>query len=30
MPYAPHFEIITPEARKYFAEQLLEAYEKNK
>lgn len=30
MPYAPHFEIITPEARKFFADHLLEAYEKNK
>lgn len=30
MPYAPYFEIITPEARKFFAENLLQAYEKNK
>ena len=30
MPYAPHFEIITPEARQFFADNLLEAYKKNK
>lgn len=30
MPYAPHFEIITPEARQFFADHLLEAYKKNK
>lgn len=30
MPYAPYFEIVEPEARKFFAEHLLEAYEKNK
>ncbi len=30
MPYAPYFEIKTKEARKFFAENLLLAYEKNK
>lgn len=30
MPYAPYFEIVTPEARKFFAKNLLKAYEKNK
>lgn len=30
MPYAPYFEIVEPEARKFFAENLLLAYEKNK
>lgn len=29
MPYAPYFKIITPEARKYFADRLKEAYEKH-
>ncbi len=30
MPYAPFFEIITPNARKYFADKIYEAYQKNK
>ena len=30
MPYAPHFKIITPDARKFFSKRLKEAYENNK